>query len=89
MQIADSLPLRENGEHQVLWIRGGNASDIYAEAEQRMCSAKALALAFCLARPMDEVEPLVDAIGAIHLLISDAEALYRAARVATKQAAST
>ena len=69
MPVPDAVPLRDAGEPQVRWIKGRKAADIYNEAESRMSGARDLSRSFLL------VEQLADGQD---LLISDAQALYRA-----------
>ncbi|MFM0429004.1 hypothetical protein PQQ75_08315 [Paraburkholderia aspalathi] len=79
MPITDAVPLRDDGEPQVLWIKGRSTAEIYNEAELRMSAAKALSLSFLLVEQLaDGQQVLNGAVGALHLLMSDAEALYRA-----------
>jgi|GEM_PF-5393606 len=80
MPAANVIPLRDDGGPQVLWIKGRSTAEIYNEAELRMSSAKALSLAFLMVEQTADAQQVLNGVmGALHLLISDAEALYGAA----------
>lgn len=80
MRPGDAIAVPCIGPDQVLWAMGGDANAMHNEAELRLDAAKSLAQAFCLVDAHEGgTEILAGAMGALHVLMSDAMALYEAA----------